>query len=43
MKRRWKEEEKLALVLSMLKGQESIASLCARLGISATQASTDKP
>jgi len=38
MNRRWKEEEKLALVLSMLKGTEPIAALCARHGISATQA-----
>lgn len=38
MNRRWKEEEKLALVLAMLKGAEPIAALCARYGISATQA-----
>lgn len=38
MKRRWTDEEKLSLVLSMLKGVDSVAALCARFGVSPTQA-----
>lgn len=38
MKRRWTDEEKLSLILSMLKGVDSVSALCARFGVSATQA-----
>ena len=39
MKRRmWTAEEKLAVVLEVLKGQESVASLCHRHGVAMAQA-----
>ena len=39
MKRRlWTAEEKLAVVLEVLKGQESVASLCHRQGVAMAQA-----
>jgi transposase len=34
----WSNEEKATIVLEMIKGQESIAAICARHGVSATQA-----
>ncbi len=37
-RKKWSNEEKVTIVLEMLKGEESIASICARHGVSATQA-----
>jgi transposase len=34
----WSNEEKATIVLEMIKGQESMAAICARHGVSATQA-----
>ena len=34
----WSIEEKTTIVLEMIKGQESTAAICARHGVSATQA-----
>ena len=37
-RRTWAVEEKLSIVLEMLKGQESITSLCHRHGVAMSQA-----
>ena len=34
----WSNEEKATIVLEMIKGDEAIAAICARHGVSATQA-----
>ena len=36
-RRTWKPDEKLAVVLEVLKGQESVASLCHRHGVAGLQ------
>ena len=39
MKRRiWSNEEKATIVMEMIKGKESMAAICVRHGVSATQA-----
>lgn len=39
MKRRvWSNEEKVTIVMEMIKGKESMAAICVRHGVSATQA-----
>jgi len=37
-RKRWTNEEKVTIVLEMIKGGESIAAICTRHGVSATQA-----
>ena len=37
-RKKWSDEEKVAIVLEMVKGEESIAAICTRHGVSATQA-----
>ncbi len=37
-RRKWSNEEKVTIVLEMVKGEESIAAICTRHGVSATQA-----
>ncbi len=37
-RKKWSKEEKVTIVLEMVKGEESIASICTRHGVSATQA-----
>ena len=37
-RKKWSNEEKVTIVLEMVKGEESIAAICARHGVSATQA-----
>lgn len=37
-RRTWTVEEKLSLVLEMVKGQESVTSLCHRYGVAMSQA-----
>ncbi len=37
-RKKWSNEEKVTIVLEMVKGEESIASICTRHGVSATQA-----
>jgi transposase-like protein len=37
-RKKWSNEEKVTIVLEMVKGADSIASICARHGVSATQA-----
>jgi transposase-like protein len=37
-RRIWSVEEKTAIVLEMIRGEESAAAVCARHGVSATQA-----
>ena len=34
----WSNEEKATIVLEMIKGKDSVAAICARHGVSATQA-----
>jgi len=37
-RRKWSNEEKVTIVLEMVKGEGSIAAICTRHGVSATQA-----
>jgi transposase len=37
-RKKWSNEEKVTIVLEMIKGVDSIASICTRHGVSATQA-----
>lgn len=37
-RRKWSNEGKVTIVLEMVKGEESIAAICARHGVSVTQA-----
>lgn len=37
-RRKWTNEEKVTIVLEMVKGEDSVAAICARHGVSATQA-----
>ena len=37
-RRKWSREEKVTIVLEMIRREESIASICTRHGVSATQA-----
>ncbi len=37
-RKKWSNEEKVTIVLEMVKGEESVASICARHRVSATQA-----
>ena len=37
-RRKWTNEEKVTIVLEMVKGEDPIAAICARHGVSATQA-----
>ena len=37
-RKKWSNEEKVTIVLEMVKGEGSIASICTRYGVSATQA-----
>ncbi len=37
-RKKWSNEEKVTIVLEMVKGEESVASICARHKVSATQA-----
>ncbi len=37
-RKKWSNEEKTTIALEMIKGIDSVASICARHGISATQA-----
>jgi len=37
-RKKWSNEEKTTIVLEMIKGVDSVAAICARHGVSATQA-----
>ena len=37
-RKKWSNEEKITIVLEMIRGEDSVASICARHGVSATQA-----
>lgn len=37
-RKKWSNEEKTSIVLDMIKGVDPVASICARHGVSATQA-----
>ncbi len=37
-RKKWSNEEKVTIVLEMVKGEESVASICVRHGVRATQA-----
>ncbi len=37
-RKKWSNGEKVTIVLEMVRGEESVASICARHGVSATQA-----
>jgi transposase-like protein len=37
-RKKWSNEEKTSIVLEMIKGVDSVASICVRHGVSATQA-----
>jgi transposase len=37
-RKKWSNEEKITIVLEMLRGDDSVAAICARHGVSATQA-----
>jgi transposase len=37
-RKKWSNEEKVAIVLEMVRGEDSVAAICARHGVNATQA-----
>ena len=37
-RKKWSNEEKVTIVLEMVRGEDSVAAICARHGVSATQA-----
>jgi len=37
-RKKWSNEEKVTIILEMVRGEESVASICARHSVSATQA-----
>jgi len=37
-RKKWSHEEKITIVLEMIRGEDSVASICGRHGVSATQA-----
>ena len=37
-RKKWSNEEKIAVVLEMIRGGDSVAAICSRHGVSATQA-----
>jgi transposase len=37
-RKKWSKEEKITIVLEMIRGEDSVAAICARHGVSATQA-----
>jgi transposase len=37
-RKKWSNEEKVAIVLEMVRGEDSMAAICARHGVNATQA-----
>ena len=37
-RKKWSKEEKITVVLEMIRGGDSVAAICARHGVSATQA-----
>jgi len=37
-RKKWSNEEKVTIVIEMIRGDESIAAICTRHGVSATQA-----
>ena len=37
-RKKWSNEEKITIVLEMLRGNDSVAAICTRHGVSATQA-----
>jgi len=37
-RKKWSKEEKVTIVLELVRGEESVASICTRHGVSATQA-----
>ena len=37
-RKRWTNEEKVTIILEMIKGDDSVAAICTRHGVSATQA-----
>ena len=37
-RKKWSNEEKITIVLEMIKGVDSVSAICARHGVSATQA-----
>jgi len=37
-RKKWSNEEKVTIILEMVRGNESVAAICARHGVSATQA-----
>ena len=37
-RKKWSNEEKITVVLEMIRGEDSVAAICTRHGVSATQA-----
>ena len=37
-RKKWSNEEKITIVLEMIRGDDSVAAICSRHGVSATQA-----